>query len=192
MPSWKLRKCSVAPAAFVLLALAVLVLPLRWICALLLSGVFHELCHVAAIRLCGGKVTAVRIGSGGAVIETTPMETWQELLCALAGPVGGMALLCISGWLPRTAICAAFQSAWNLLPVYPLDGGRALRCSAQLLFPTDIALRICNIVQTACVVLLLCVGIYGTFVLKLGLLPIAAAILLLRKIPCKPAHKRLK
>lgn len=192
MQSSTLRKFSASCGAFVLLALLILLLPLRWLGAMLLAAAVHELCHMAAIRLCGGRIVSVRLGCFGAVIRTSPMEGARALLCSLAGPIGALTLLGASRWLPRTAICAAFQSAWNLLPIYPLDGGRALRCGARLLFLPDTAQRVCDAVQTACVAIFLFAGVYGTFKLKLGPLPIAAALLLLRKIPCKLTRKRLQ
>lgn len=179
------RKLSLEAGAYFLLAFMALLLPLRWILAALMAGAFHELCHVLAIRLCGGRILGMRIGVGGAVIEMEPMDGFRELVCALAGPLGGLTLMLFARWLPYTAICAGLQSVFNLLPIYPLDGGRALQCGAFLLLPPKTAQRFLTIVRTGCLCGLLIMGIYGAFVLRLGPLPILIVLLLLRKIPCK-------
>ena len=75
----------------------------------------------------------LRICAGGAVMDASPMSTVRELFCVLAGPIGGMLLSLFFRWIPRVAICAVFQSAFNLLPIYPLDGGRAVGCILELL-----------------------------------------------------------
>ena len=51
----------------------------------------------------------------------------RELLAVLAGPAGSLLLLSLYRVLPRVAVCAAVQGFYNLLPIEPLDGGRALR-----------------------------------------------------------------
>ena len=81
----------------------------------------------------GGRIWEFRLCAGGAVMEATPMSAGRELLCVLAGPVGGLLLASFYRGIPRVAICAAAQSAFNLLPVYPLDGGRAMGCMVELL-----------------------------------------------------------
>ena len=96
--------------ALILLALAVLVLPLRWLGAVILAAAVHEACHWAAVRLCGGQVHRLSAGVFGAEMTVTGLNAWQELLCALAGPMGGLLLLSLSRILPRTALCAGLQS----------------------------------------------------------------------------------
>ena len=114
-------------------AFLLLTLPLNWLLSALAAAAFHELCHGAAILLLGGRIWGVRIGSGGAVMETEPLSSGKELVCALAGPAGSLLLVLTFRIFPRVAVCALVQGAFNLLPVFPLDGGRAaLRSGAFL------------------------------------------------------------
>ena len=69
-------------------AFLLLTLPLNWLLSALAAAAFHELCHGAAILLLGGRIWGVRIGAGGAVMETEPLSSGKELVCALAGPAG--------------------------------------------------------------------------------------------------------
>ena len=183
-------RLRVSGAVCVYGALLLLILPLKWLVAAMAAALFHEVCHLAAVKLCGGRIRQITIGGSGAVMEAELMSRGRELLCALAGPAGGLILLLFANWIPRTAVCAAFQSVYNLLPVYPLDGGRALRCGAALLLPPDKAGLLCQWTERLCKWAVVLLGLYGTFILKLGLLPAAVSILILRKtncvkIPCK-------
>lgn len=104
----------------------ILLIPLNWLMAAAFGALVHELFHVAAVYLLGGRVTAVKICAFGAVIETENLRGIREAFCALAGPLGSLLLVLLIRRLPVLGICALVQGIFNLLPVYPLDGGRAL------------------------------------------------------------------
>lgn len=127
------RRCkpvtAVSPFAFLMGALLLLTLPLPWLAAAVAAASIHEAGHLLAIRLLGADARKIQVGSTGAKIHTAFSEPWREFLCAAAGPAAGLLLLTAVRWFPRTAVCGLVQSAYNLLPVYPLDGGRML-CSA--------------------------------------------------------------
>lgn len=187
----RIKQVTLKPGAYLWLALAFLLLPFRWLAAFLLAAAFHEGCHLLALRLIGVDAAYMEIGAFGAQIEPGPLTLWQELLAALAGPFGGLLLLPLAKWFPRLAVCAAVQSLYNLLPLYPMDGGRVLRCGAELLLPARLSGRLCAIVEILCRGAILVAGIYGFAVLRLGLLPLflgVAAVIraTARKIPCKP------
>ena len=157
-----------------LLALSLLILPLRWLLAVLLAGAVHELGHYVALRLCGVNVSNLRIGIGGARMTVGDMGRWQELLCALAGPMAGLSLILLARWLPRTAVCACIHSAYNLLPVYPLDGGRAVHCICA-------SERVCRWIEWSCIGLIAFTGLYGSLFLKLGYLPIVVSAMTIHR-----------
>lgn len=165
---------GVSAAACVTLALMVLVLPIKWILSALLAAAFHELCHMAAARLCGSRISGLNVGGGGAVLTSEPMSRGRELFCVLAGPIGGLMLLFFSRWIPRTAVCAAFQSLYNLLPMEALDGGRALRCVSERLLP-DMADTICAAAEWVCLIAIGILALYAAFFLRLGPLPLVAS-----------------
>lgn len=158
------------------LALMILVLPIQWVLAAILAALFHELCHYVTVRLCGGSVCCVHAGVFGARMQVQGLTVKGEFMSALAGPLGSLLLLFFAKWLPRTAVCAGFQGLYNLLPVYPMDGGRVLRCGAKLLFPPGIAEKLCKFMEWICVVALICLGTYGTIFKGLGILPFILAV----------------
>ena len=122
------RRIEVTAGFCILWAFLLLVLPLGMILASVGAALIHEGFHWLTIRLIGGRVLGLFIGAGGMVMETMPMTPGKELLCAIAGPVGSLLLGCLYHWMPLLALCGLVQGLFNLLPIYPLDGGRALRC----------------------------------------------------------------
>ena len=172
------------------LALALLILPLRWVLAWIMAAAIHEVCHLAAVRLCGGRVDYIRADAWGATMVAEDLSQPQELFCVLAGPIGAsLVLLPLVRWLPATAVCALCQSAYNLLPFSNRDGGRALGCALRLALPSDRVDRVCQMIHRVCICGILLAGIYGSFWLKLGLMPLLLSIWLVikgnsGKIPC--------
>ncbi len=71
---------------------------------------------------------SICIGPLGAKIESYGLSGTGELLCILAGPVGSLMLLLVLRVLPTLGLFGLIQGFFNLLPVYPLDGGRAVVC----------------------------------------------------------------
>lgn len=174
-------------------ALLLLTLPLKWVLAAVFAAGFHEFCHILVIKLLGGDILEVRIGIGGAVIETEPMCHGKELACAIAGPAGSLLLLLFCRWIPRTALCAGMQAIFNLLPLFPLDGGRILRCGAELLLPKKWADIVCLFLERFTITGILFFAVIGSLWYHMGLFPMILAFLLVskalcRKIPCKPAQ----
>lgn len=121
------------PLAYLFFALLILTLPLDWLIATVCVAVIHELSHILAITIVNGRILSIRIGIGGAVIETDLEESFYHLLCAMAGPAGSFLLVLFRRSFPKLAICAMVQGIFNCLPIYPLDGGRAMRCIFTLL-----------------------------------------------------------
>ena len=104
-----MRRVEAAPSACILAALLLLTLPLRWLMAAVFAAGVHEICHVLAVRLCGGRIFRIQIGPAGAALETDSLSFPREMLCALAGPAGSLLLLFLGKWFPEAAICGAVQ-----------------------------------------------------------------------------------
>src|ERR1700745_2638333 len=125
--------------------LAAVITGLLFFCTLLLTELAHSL--VAKAR--GLRVRAITLFALGGVsqIESEASDAKSEFWIAIAGPITslaiGLALLGaarLAGWLPPTEpatpvisvlVWLGFitipLSAFNMIPGYPLDGGRVLR-----------------------------------------------------------------
>lgn len=186
----------ITPDGCIFLALGLLLLPLRWLLAAILAAAFHEGCHWLAVRLCGGSVTALRISSGGAQMDAVDLSAGKNLICSLAGPVGGLFLLLFIRWIPCTALFALCQSAYNLLPVYSLDGGWALRSFCRLALPRWES-AICTWAQRLCLAAVAGAAGYAAIWLRLGWIPVILALAVIvkaktGKTPCKQRSKRVQ
>ncbi len=120
-----------------------------FIVALFACVLLHELGHVFAARRYGVQtpdVTLLPIG-GVARLERIPEEPTQELVIAIAGPlvnvvIAAAIIIGLHGLMPlqsyevqnpgaslfsRLAWANVFLVVFNLIPAFPMDGGRVLR-----------------------------------------------------------------
>lgn len=173
---------------YILLAILLLAVPLPLLTAWLSAVVFHEVCHWLAVKLLGGEIYSVSIGVGGANMQCDCLSDWRRLIAVLSGPLGGFLLVLLGRWLPRVALCSWMLSAYNLLPIYPLDGGRAM----EILIGNP---SVFLLVQKLVVLMLILATVYAAFVLGFGVLPLLVTGGLLikrRKFPCNADAGRVQ
>lgn len=120
--------------------------------ALLLAAVvlFHELGHYVAMRAFSYKDTSIFFLPffGGATIGAKEnVKPAEEMIVLLAGPVPGLIAgiaMVLAGWAEsgfgrEAALLLISLNALNLLPIFPLDGGRIAR---SLVFSRSVALDV--------------------------------------------------
>lgn len=136
-----------------------------------LVAVQHECAHAFAAAKLGYKLNAIVLMPFGAVIDgdLKGISLKDEIYVALCGPLCNLvtALFFVAVWWLQPSLYAFTDTACftslsialiNLLPAYPLDGGRVLKCALTRLFlRTDVeqgkaekrAAWICRIVALA-------------------------------------------
>lgn len=192
MQKYRIIDYSVKPAFLIYLALTLLLLPFRWVLAWFTAVAVHELSHLLMLRLLGLTIYNISFDINGAKIEAEHMMNYRELLCALAGPLGGCLLVLFIRVYPELAVCGVLQSVYNMLPIYPLDGGRILRCILNIITHNSVSGNTIKYIEWFVFAMLFSVALYSTFVLKLGVLPLILVFALFLKnksvkFPCKQA-----
>ena len=112
------------------------------------SIIFHELSHSLVARRYGLKIKGITlfIFGGVAEMESEPPSAISEFLMAIAGPIASLILAAgfyqvadfsegiaapepFIGVIRYLALINAVLAVFNMIPAFPLDGGRALRAA---------------------------------------------------------------
>jgi Zn-dependent protease/CBS domain-containing protein len=113
---------------------------------LFFSIIFHEFSHAIVARRYGLPITGITlfIFGGVAEMDEEPASPKVEFLMAVAGPVASVILAAVffgiyagaAGWsqpvggiLAYLAVINLLLAVFNLIPAFPLDGGRMLRAA---------------------------------------------------------------
>lgn len=150
----------------------------------------HEYGHALAARHYGvgtRDITLLPIG-GVARLERMPDRPAQELVVALAGPLVNVVIaaglflgLKLGGWwqplstlgatsgnmFERLLVANVFLVLFNLLPAFPMDGGRVLRAVLAMKLPHARATRLAAWVGQAMAVIFGVTGLFGNPMLLL-------------------------
>lgn len=155
-----------------------------FILALFGCVLLHELGHSLAARRFGiptRDITLLPIG-GLARLERMPEKPAQELVVAVAGPAVNLAIAAVlfaaltltHGWAPlaevrvatgpfleRLLIANVWLVAFNLIPAFPMDGGRVLRALLASRMEFARATRIAAVVGQGLAMVLGFVGLFS-------------------------------
>jgi Zn-dependent protease len=166
---------------------------LLWAPTLFFSVIIHELGHAAMIGLLGFGRSLIALGGfGGMTVNDRTGRPWQNILISLAGPVAGCVFAIVllfaftrstflqtdrmmSNWFPLMIWVNFAWAIFNLLPIYPLDGGKILR-SGTAWFMTN--LRSFKITTWVSMVLALVLVVAGLAQRNYFTAAIAASLLL--------------
>lgn len=144
---WRLPDVTVSGGFLLLTAWFALSCGTRTALLALSAAAFHELGHLAALWSCGARLRRLRLSVLGAVMEVSGSMSYpRELVTVLAGPGANLLAAAALGrlGLPTAAGAHAVLCAFNLLPVRPLDGGRALYLLLCWTAGPQLAERICR------------------------------------------------
>lgn len=166
-----------------LLGVAVCLDPAELFLPFLAAALVHELGHMVVMAVCQVPPASIQLGFAGAAIFASFSTPRQELLCAAAGPLANLlSSTILLPAAPKFAAAGILLAAFNLLPVYPLDGGRIVRAVAP---------RAAETVSVVTAAVLLLAGAVLTAVFHLGLWPLILLFLLLGRIAlCRLEEER--
>ena len=185
-----LRRCCLDRKFQVSLGFCALICVLGWydlrVCLWFLMALLcHEVGHIFAMVCCGVTICGVSLRISGAVIQHGLCTYRQELICAAAGPAASV-LLSLAGYrlCPELSVLSAILGLVNLLPLYPLDGGRILRGLLLLVLKEETALHIVKSTTFVVCCVLMAAACCITASLQIGIWPIFAVLAILWRTGC--------
>ncbi len=164
------------------------------------SVILHELGHTFVARHFGigtKDITMYPIG-GVASLLRNPSSAWEEFWIAIAGPLVNLAIAVVIGiflkgkgmLVPATDLFAMETSIWttlmwmnvalalfNLIPAFPMDGGRVLRAGLASTMSYSAATSIATSVGQALAIMFFLAGLvkFNIVMMFIGVFVFAAA-----------------
>jgi Zn-dependent protease len=165
---------------------------LLWIPVLLVSVLVHELAHAATIAAFGYGPSTIELGGwGGQTSNARRSKPWHEVVVSVAGPVsslllGGCFLVIFIAaheqFTPEVFVFVRLMLwaniAWgifNMLPIFPLDGGQVLFNSLCHFTASQKALGVTTVLS---IVLALTLGLGALWARQFFVAVIAASLVM--------------
>lgn len=172
--SWRDVEFRLNPAVILFLVYAAITRHLLYALLTLLSILLHECAHALMALLLGQRSIMIELTPMGAVMrlrEADNLPRFRQALMIIAGPALTFVLCCLSIHLVQAGIIAfefsrvLFASNLsllmiNLIPAYPLDGGRLLALFMGTLLPQRAVQRVMRYVGIAVGMLLIGLNLY--------------------------------
>ena len=166
-------KLRVHPAGAAWLGVSFLLAPSHAVLAAVAALAWHEAAHVAAMALCGVKRCVVELTPFGGMADAAcfdRLSPGRKAAVSLAGVLASAlgAWLCLrfapkSPFFHALYLANASLAAFNLLPVWPLDGARALLAAGERLGMERPAQRILTGLAYALGLSMVALGLYGAW-----------------------------
>ncbi len=161
----------------------------------LTAVILHEFAHARVAKKLGYVLNEIKIMPyGAALCGTCDMRPRDEAIIAAAGPtfnlVLGMVFAAMWWLIPSSylftqtfCVCNIYIGLFNLLPVYPMDGGRILFAALSGKLKRKCAYKICRIVSAvigaAAIALFVVSAVYAPNIcfLNVGIFMVASAFI---------------
>jgi len=181
-------RIQVDPLLFLCIPAMLLLLPLRWFCAVMIAALVHESGHLLCITALGGCVQEIRFEIPGAVIFAFAPDFLSHCISIAAGPVLSLFLILWRNTYPELALCGLAQGLYNLIPILPLDGGRLMEHFLNRYIPEKTRLLM-EIIRHICMIPILGIIVFTATNQNWYCFPAEVILLLslIRKSPCKDA-----
>lgn len=166
----KIGRVRISGGALLALAAVYFFDSLEFALLVLIAALAHELGHFLACRALGLELEAFEVNLWGFNLRLGGVLPYRaDVLAALAGPFASLLFAFLASLAGRYG---GFQNGYilagvsflffflNLLPIYPLDGGRALYALLSCRFGPETADKVCTVLGCALILILLCAGAY--------------------------------
>lgn len=152
-----MKKYSISPPLILIMAAFIVIDGTLLSFYTVIFALLHELAHILTILFFKNRMFSFKGKALGFSITTNALGYKQEAAVCLAGPLFSLfcfvlfAVLSYFNHMPRQlvfiAACNLSLFLINILPLYPLDGGRALFCLLSLKFQQHRAYIIIKIIS---------------------------------------------
>lgn len=182
---------------------------------LMLFALLHELGHLVCGLAMGLKPKSLKIFPLGVCVEFSVISkdynkkclranllTVKKMVIALAGPLINVLIMAVAILLQNKVAGIDFSqivyanaliAIFNLLPIYPLDGGRCIKGILKLCKGNKIAIRHTNILSNTCIVLLTAIASIAVLYYKnIAIVFIIAYLWYLTIIENKKYHTKMR
>jgi stage IV sporulation protein FB len=139
---------------------------LDWFLSIFVAVLLHELAHTAIAKKLNYSVDHVYLDvfNGAAAIDTTYLPYKDTIRIVVAGPLSNLVLYFIGCYLELDIFSSVnlFLFVFNILPIYPMDGGRICKAICQWITKPSIGRRINGYISIVCSMLLFTFSIMST------------------------------